>query len=83
MRLVPDERSFDVDFKFRQLFVPTLTRSIFFTAYARANAKSDDNQEIEKFVHNLWQQVTAEYLEKLHQSLPGCTETAIAAGGRP
>ena len=66
---MPIERSFDVLFKYHLSFVPTLTRGIFFTAYARANAESDVNQGAEKVLQMLRQHVTAEYSKKLYQSL--------------
>ena len=53
------------------------------TAYAWINEKSIVNRGAKKIVQYLKRQVMAEYLEKIYQSLPGCTEAAIAAGGGP
>ena len=69
MNLVPDERSFDAVYKCDLFFVPTLTRSNFFNAYAWAYAESDVNPGAEKVVQKLKQQVTAEYPKKPYQSL--------------
>ena len=77
---MPIERSFDVLFKYHQSFVPMLTRGIFFTAYARANAESDVNRGAEKVLQKLRQHVAAEYSKKLYQSLSWRTEAGIVAG---
>ena len=51
-----------------------------FTAYAWAYAESDVNPGAEKVVQKLRQQVTAEYPQKLYQSLSRRTEAGIVAG---
>ena len=51
-----------------------------FTAFARANAKSDVNRGAEKVLQMLRQHVAAEYSKKLYQSLSRRTEAGIVAG---
>ena len=36
---------------------------------------------LKKIAQKAWRQVSAEYLEKLYESLPRCMEAVIAAGG--
>ena len=36
---------------------------------------------LKKIARKVWRQVSAEYLEKLYESLPKCMEAVIAAGG--
>ena len=36
---------------------------------------------LKKIARKVWRQVSAEYLEKLYESLPGRMEAVIAAGG--
>ena len=78
MRLVPDERSYDVVFKGHLFFVPTLTRNMFLLHMREP--KSDVNKGAEKVMYKSRQQVLAEYPKKLYQSLLRRTEAGILAG---